>query len=41
VKLFGAAPEGMKGRYSPAECIGIRRGFRLQWLPALATCFEK
>jgi IS1 family transposase len=25
VKLFGAAPESMKGRYSPAECIGIRR----------------
>jgi IS1 family transposase len=25
VKLFGAAPESMKGRYSPAECIGIRK----------------
>src|SRR5437016_5776012 len=25
VKLFGAAPEGMKGRYSPAECIGARK----------------
>jgi IS1 family transposase len=25
VKLFGAAPEGMKGRYSPAACIGIRK----------------
>jgi hypothetical protein len=23
VKLFGAAPESAKGRYSPAECIGI------------------
>src|SRR5438105_14791958 len=22
VKLFGAAPESMKGRYSPAKCIG-------------------
>jgi IS1 family transposase len=25
VKLFGAAPEGAKGRYSPAECTGIRK----------------
>jgi len=25
VKLYGAAPEGMKGRYSPAECIGARK----------------
>src|SRR5207245_10482572 len=25
VKLFGAAPESVKGRYSPAECIGIRK----------------
>jgi len=25
VKMFGAAPESMKGRYSPAECIGIRK----------------
>jgi len=25
VKLFGAAPEALKGRYSPAECTGIRR----------------
>ncbi len=25
VKLFGAAPESMKGRYSPAECIGIEK----------------
>ncbi len=25
VKLFGAAPEAMKGRYSPAECIGTRK----------------
>src|SRR6266852_6473193 len=24
-KLFGAAPESMKGRYSPAECIGARK----------------
>jgi len=22
VKVYGASPEGMKGRYSPAECIG-------------------
>jgi len=25
VKLYGAAPESMKGRYSPAECIGARK----------------
>jgi IS1 family transposase len=25
VKLYGAAPDSMKGRYSPAECIGIRK----------------
>jgi IS1 family transposase len=25
VKLFGAAPDSAKGRYSPAECIGIRK----------------
>lgn len=25
VKLFGAAPESFKGRYSPAECIGSRK----------------
>jgi IS1 family transposase len=25
VKLFGAAPESFKGRYSPAECIGARK----------------
>ena len=25
VKLYGAAPEAMKGRYSPAECIGIKK----------------
>ncbi len=25
VKLFGAAPESMKGRYSPADCIGIKK----------------
>jgi IS1 family transposase len=25
VKLFGAAPEAFKGRYSPAECIGARK----------------
>ena len=24
IKLFGAAPESAKGRYSPAECTGIR-----------------
>jgi len=25
IKLFGAAPEGAKARYSPAECIGVRK----------------
>ncbi len=25
VKMFGAAPESMKGRYSPADCIGIKK----------------
>ena len=25
VKLYGAAPEAAKGRYSPAECIGARK----------------
>src|SRR5258708_10189555 len=25
IKLYGAAPEGAKGRYSPAECIGARK----------------
>ncbi len=25
VKMYGAAPESVKGRYSPAECIGARK----------------
>lgn len=25
VKLYGAAPDAFKGRYSPAECIGIKK----------------
>jgi IS1 family transposase len=25
VKLYGAAPEAAKGRYSPAECVGARK----------------
>jgi hypothetical protein len=25
VKLYGAAPEAFKGRYSPADCIGARK----------------
>ena len=25
IKMFGAAPEAAKGRYSPAECTGIRK----------------
>ena len=24
VKVYGAAPEDLKGRYSPAECLAIR-----------------
>ena len=24
IKLYGAVPEGVKGRYSPAKCIGLR-----------------
>jgi IS1 family transposase/uncharacterized protein YerC len=29
VKLFGAAPEAVKGRYSPAQCTGIRKKDRI------------
>src|SRR6266700_2821512 len=25
VKIYGASPEAMKGKYSPAECIGARK----------------
>jgi IS1 family transposase len=25
VKLYGAAPEAFKGRYSPADCIGVKK----------------
>ena len=25
MKLYGASPDGTKGRYSPAECTGIRK----------------
>ncbi len=25
IKIFGASPESMKGRYSPAECTGVRK----------------
>jgi hypothetical protein len=25
IKLYGAVPEAAKGRYSPAECVGIRK----------------
>jgi hypothetical protein len=25
VKMYGTAPDSMKGRYSPAECIGARK----------------
>ncbi len=25
VKIYGVSPESMKGRYSPAECTGIRK----------------
>ncbi len=32
VKMFGEAPESAKGRYSPAECTGIRK-FRIEGRP--------
>ncbi len=35
VKLYGAAPESMKGRYSPAQCIGARKE-RIEGSPDLA-----
>ena len=25
VKIYGAAPRRAKGRYSPAECIGVKK----------------
>ena len=27
IKLYGSSPESMKGRYSPAECIGARKEY--------------
>lgn len=33
VKMYGAAPEAMKGKYSPAECTGIRKR-RIEGNPA-------
>ena len=35
VKLYGAAPESAKGRYSPAECTGIKKT-RIEGNPDLA-----
>lgn len=35
VKLYGAAPEAAKGRYSPAQCIGARKE-RIEGKPDLA-----
>lgn len=35
VKLYGASPEGAKGRYSPAECIGARKE-RIEGNPDIA-----
>lgn len=35
VKLYGAAPESTKGRYSPAECTGIKKT-RIEGNPDLA-----
>jgi len=32
VKLFGASPERMKGRHSPAECTGIKK-IRIEGTP--------
>lgn len=35
VKIYGAAPDGGKGRYSPAECTGIKR-IRVEGDPDIA-----
>ena len=35
VKIFGAVPDGTKGRYSPAECTGIRKS-RIEGDPDVA-----
>lgn len=35
VKLYGASPENAKGRYSPAECTGIKK-MRIEGAPDLA-----
>ena len=35
VKLYGAAPENFKGKYSPAECIGARKE-RIEGNPEMA-----
>ena len=35
VKLYGAAPEAMKGKYSPADCIGARKE-RIEGNPEMA-----
>jgi IS1 family transposase len=35
VKLYGASPESAKGRYSPAECTGIRKT-RIEGAPDMA-----
>jgi IS1 family transposase len=40
VKLFGASPESMKGRYSPAECIGARKG-RIEGNPDRSTSYAE
>ena len=34
VKIYGAAPEGAKGRYSPAECVGAKKR-RVEGNPAI------
>ena len=36
VKLYGAAPDSAKGRYSPAECIGTRKR-RVEGKPAIGN----
>ncbi len=36
VKLFGASPESAKGRYSPAECTGIKK-LRIEGSPIRST----
>ena len=37
IKMYGTAPESAKGRYSPAECIGVTQGARSKATPIPST----